>query len=188
MSAWEVFSFSPPSRPHRTRLQLVCRSKPGSRLAVERSRPRGASDLAFAHPRAVGLGWPRCPLVACSFVLDTESLRKGGTGGAGGTTQTGNAGSAGMMVVDAAADGPTCTAPDNDPCSACLAMHCCAETRRCTSDPSCQLRLRGVSGLPARREIGVAHAACTMAYNNNGGMSAAGFVGCTLTNCSTVCG
>ena len=69
------------------------------------------------------------------------------------------------------------------------ASQCTAARKRGgTSDPPCNFAYVEFQRCQRAAKTGVAHAACTMAYINNGGMSAAGFVGCTLTNCSTVCG
>jgi len=71
-------------------------------------------------------------------------------------------------------------------------MHCCAETLRCTTDPPCNFAYVEFQRCQrnAKKAVnpGIAAAACTMAYTKNGGTAAAGLVGCTLTNCSTVCG
>jgi hypothetical protein len=132
-------------------------------------------------------------LFGCSFVLDTDSLQKGGAAGAGGTTHIGSGGAAGAHVMDAAADAPTCpTSPDHDPCGDCVAMHCCAETLRCTTDGACNLAYvefqRCQRAAKKAPNPNIASGACTNAFVNGGGMPAAGLVGCTLTNCSTVCG
>jgi hypothetical protein len=133
-------------------------------------------------------------VLGCSFVLDTDSLHKGGAGGAsgtGGTTQTGTGGMAGIHAMDAAA--PMCpSSPDHDACADCLAMHCCAEVQHCTTDKVCNpayVQFQQCEKLAKRApNPNIASGACTNAFVNGGGMYAAGFVGCTLTNCSMVCG
>ena len=95
--------------------------------------------------------------------------------------------------MDAAADGPTCPpSPDHDPCGDCLAMNCCAEILHCTTDAACNLAYvefqRCQRNAKKAANPGVASAACTAAFMKAGGTPAAGFLGCTLTNCSTVCG
>jgi hypothetical protein len=70
-------------------------------------------------------------------------------------------------------------------------MHCCAEINRCTGDTACNLAFvefqRCQRAAKKAPNPGLAAAACSQAYLNNGGQGAAGLVGCTITNCSTVC-
>jgi hypothetical protein len=124
-------------------------------------------------------------MLGCSFVLDTNDLHKGG---AAGTTQAGTGGAAGASAADAAMDAPVCTFPDRDTCSDCLGMHCCSEINACTHDTTCNIAYVDFQQCKRAAKNAAAAAICTQAYRTRGGTPAAGLLGCTLTNCSTVCG
>ena len=162
------------NRPPRTR--LVSRSKPDTRRSVERSKLRGASTWPSAAPRALGLGYSDVT-GCCSFVLDTEGLRKGGRVAASraeGTNPNGGSGSLDALVAGRGGrrpnvpllsrQGPLLRLPGHALLRRNAALH---------HRTALQLRLRGIqrcqSAAKKAPNPGIAAAACTMAYRNNGG-------------------
>jgi hypothetical protein len=85
-----------------------------------------------------------------------------------------------------------CTFPDHDTCSDCLGTNCCTEYDACALNASCNLAfVRFQMCQKAAKKAPnptLAGAACNQAFLMGGGTAAAGLAGCTLTNCSTLCG
>jgi hypothetical protein len=133
----------------------------------------------------------------CSFILDTEGLKKGDAGAAAGAGEAGSLGQAGAAgggtpIKDAASEAPACSFPDRDACTDCLGKNCCTQYTACADDTVCNpayVALQECQRLAKKAANPLLAAAnCAGAFQNRGGAPAAALRTCTASNCSLMCG